>query len=215
MKHYSLENWVDYLRGVSDPAREPMMKEHLASGCTQCRRHLELLQAVSQSACEIAVPDAWLQRASSIFPRVSPPAAKSPITRLVAALTFDSFAMPVQAGVRTAQSEVHRLTFTSEDVTLELMGEAGPDVNTMAVTGQISSLSGSQPSSPYRIRLLQRKTVLQQITANVFGEFQVNLPIQTGLSMAVVDETTGRETAVPLDLFVTHLTRSGNSKSHD
>lgn len=46
MKHYSLEKWADFVRGVIDERERAAMHSHLEEGCTMCQEALVLWKRV-------------------------------------------------------------------------------------------------------------------------------------------------------------------------
>jgi len=59
MKHYAIDQWVDFSRGLSG-AEEAQMRAHLESGCPTCRELSEFtgkLSAVCASLAEASVPE--------------------------------------------------------------------------------------------------------------------------------------------------------------
>jgi hypothetical protein len=213
VKHYAIEKWTDFIRGLIQSDEHNAMELHLTTGCTRCNAIVSMLRAVNESRDDLEVPDALLDRARAIFPR-SPAwtqtttAPASPWQRLVAALTFDSHSgelSPALAGLRSvpATGSVRRLAYGVDDLVIELLVDTGATHQTVSLTGQISSSAAPPgPQGPHHVRLLAKSTVLDQTLASAFGEFHLEFPRRSGLRLLIADKATGREIEVPLDLVL-------------
>lgn len=198
MKHYSIEQWADYTRGiVSEPVRGEMAG-HLATACAQCQRMVSRLRATASGMAEIEVPEAFLARARAIFPAAPP--RESPLRALAAALTFDSLGSAVPQGVRSAAPSIRRLAYSVEDFRVELMVDPGTTKGTVIVTGQISS--HTDPAAPrYRIRLVLKNNTMHQTEASELGEFQLEFAPSPGMRLVILDAGANRQIEVPFKLL--------------
>ena len=71
MKHYGIEQWADFTRGLSGLNEHHEMTAHLASGCENCRELAEFtkkLQVTCNSLAVQEVPEAAVRLARSLFP---------------------------------------------------------------------------------------------------------------------------------------------------
>ncbi len=100
----------------------PVFEKHMAA-CNWCQLYLELLTRFQMAGQLpfVSAPEAWVNRAVSI-------AAKSglmgDIKRLVARITFDSWAMPVPEGARgEALIQERRIRFEANDKLFDLRAE--------------------------------------------------------------------------------------------
>jgi anti-sigma factor RsiW len=209
VKHYSTERWSDYLRGLAVQAEREEMESHLATGCLQCRRRHDRMQALRSAMVEkIEVPESFLARAKTIFPLRRTP-AESFHRRLVALLTFDTLGELAPAGFRGV-SEVRRLAYAVEDVNVELMMEPRGTKGEVALTGQISTAA---PAAFGQIRLMLKNKMVGHTSATEFGEFQIEFRLHAGLSLMFSEQTGQREIEVPLkQLFNSINTPPGASE---
>ncbi|MFN0105715.1 MAG: hypothetical protein ACKV2U_26965 [Bryobacteraceae bacterium] len=199
MKHYSIEKWADFVRGLTGQPESTTMESHLAAGCPSCNRMAHLLRALSEPQNEIEVPESVLARARAIFSR-QPSQSESAIRALLAVLTFDSHRTLAPVGMRGADSTVRRLAYEAQDVVVELLIDTEPARRTVILTGQISSREQPGPPAPHRVRLLGKGKVLKQTAATVFGEFHLEFAPRAGLRLLIDRPPEGREIEVPLDL---------------
>ena len=71
MKHYAIDQWADFTRGLKAGAELAEMKGHLESGCAKCRELSEFtakLAATCSSLAVDAVPESTVRLARAIFP---------------------------------------------------------------------------------------------------------------------------------------------------
>src|SRR5690349_19904981 len=102
MKHYGITQWVDYARGLV-PERDALeMRNHLSSGCDECRDlagFCEDLNGISQEMLARPVPE-WLVRgAKAILPSRAVAPVRQPV-RVPAELIYDSLLAPAPVGLR-------------------------------------------------------------------------------------------------------------------
>src|ERR1700736_5206607 len=102
MKHYALDQWADFGRGLVGAEDGIRMRNHLAEGCTSCRQEANFclqLKNVCQRLKSQQVPEAVVRLARAIFPVQSPGPKRG--TRLPVELIYDSFLVPATAGFRS------------------------------------------------------------------------------------------------------------------
>lgn len=195
MKHYSMAAWTDYLRGLTQESDRTEMARHLNTPCPVCGRVVALLNAVNESEPPVQVPDTLVARALAIFPK-----RPSAVERLVAALTFDSFAAASPQGARSLGASVRRLSFAAADMTVELVVEAPP--------GGIATLTGVCSATARDVQLLQQQRVLQTVPTSPFGEFHLQFAPRKGMHLLLSGLPGSRIVEVPLD-FLIPLKQSG------
>src|SRR5437899_2806747 len=55
MKHYGIEQWADFTRGLSDLSDHDQMTAHLGSGCESCGRLAEFTEKLHATCSSLAV----------------------------------------------------------------------------------------------------------------------------------------------------------------
>lgn len=196
MKHYSIEKWADYIRGVVGEAERTEMAGHLEGNCGQCARAVARIRAVEAELLQVVeVPKSFLERARGIFPRS---AAVPAVRKLTAILTFDTFAAPAPVGLRGAGQKTRRLAYAVEDFKIELLVAEGMN-QVVTLTGQATAGDG-QPVGP--VRLQSRNKVLSSAPANEFGEFQMEIAVRSGLQLVIPCAGRNLEIEVPLDMLL-------------
>lgn len=196
MKHYSIEKWADYMRGLVDGGERAEMQRHLDGACAQCNRMLERMRAVQSALLEeVEVPEAFLEGARGIFRRN---VAVAPVRRLIAILSFDTFAEPVPVGVRGGTQQTRRLAYAVEDFKIELLVMTGAVKGRAGLTGQVTT-SGAGLIGP--VRLISKNRVVSSVPASEFGEFQMEFEVRSGLRLVIPCAGRRAEIEVPLDVL--------------
>jgi hypothetical protein len=194
VKHYSLAEWTDFVRDLTNESQRSEMKRHLESSCPACSRVVTLLGAVWECRAPVEVPDDLTARARSIFPRRRPaPAAESLAERLVAALKFDSFAAAAPQGARAVPASVRRLRFGTASVDVELVVDA-PRGRAVSLTG-LSSANGGE------VHLFERQKLVQTVAASPFGEFHLQFDQRKGMRLLITGAPGSASIEVPLDFL--------------
>src|SRR5579862_9131759 len=92
MKHYSTEQWADYVRGVASESVRAEMQRHLEQGCRKCDRALSVwtkVRKITQQESIYKPPDNAVRSAKSYF-AIRGVEAKPSLVARVARLVFDS-----------------------------------------------------------------------------------------------------------------------------
>lgn len=172
MPHYPIEQWVDYSRGLADPARRTAMQAHLASGCDACSALLQLVSRFSNQMKQEAELDKLTQplarQAAAIF--ALPKLDSSIWSRLAATLIYDSRLDPVPAGTRSGNAQARHLLFSAGPYRIDLSAEKR--AQGLSIVGQIlHEQPTSSTSEPLAIQLLSGQRILLDNQTNEFGEF--------------------------------------------
>jgi hypothetical protein len=178
MKHFSIDDWIDFARQVEGRDQKAAMQQHLNEGCTKCQTIVETWRHVMdiaklQNAFE---PPAWAIEAVNIsfaLRKVVPfPASKIELAKLL----FDSALQPITVGVRGGSPMVRQLLFKSGSVCIDMRMQPKPGSDSMVLMGQL--LDSAKPDhgvSGIPVSLLcQGDTVLRGKTNDV-GEFDFGI----------------------------------------
>jgi len=175
MTHFSLEDWVDFVRGVGDATARASMAAHLATGCARCTRATEMLRRTARvmtADAQIDVPEHAVRRARAVFT----PERKDPmrLPRIAARLMFDSALAPAPVGLRAAEQPTRRALFHAGSFFIDLRFEREPGSPVLSLVGQLASRQGdaTEPGG-VPILLTAGKAVVARATTNRFGEFQL------------------------------------------
>jgi hypothetical protein len=173
-KHFTDEDWLNFVRGsLPDVEREPM-EEHLRGGCSECAR----LRACWAKVLETAHRDRDYEAPSGAL-RAAEAAFEDWRKRVVllararrARLFFDSLLQPLPAGVRGGAEPPRRIQHRWGRWRVDLRLELEPG-NRLAITGQLLKPGWeAQGDARTGVLLLSRDRIVSETEANSFGEFQ-------------------------------------------
>src|SRR3989449_2741730 len=143
MKHFTTENWIDFVNQAVDVSERKLMEQHLKQGCQRCTKTVALWKRVRQSAASetnyqppedaVRIAKATLAGAGLTDQRKG---AGSRIKVL-----FDSFLQPVFEGARSAGAGTRQMLYRADPFQIDVHLEAKPGSNRILVTGQLLDLS--------------------------------------------------------------------------
>jgi hypothetical protein len=175
LKHFSDEDWINYLRDVMPPASRSAAEQHLQTGCPQCGRVKGFWQGVNEIArreLENEVPEKVNEAAAALFADwrrkfVLPNQARR------ARPIFDSLLQPLPAGVRAATPPPRRVVQRANRWTIDLRIESEPG-DRVWVAGQVIEADRRDHEDEFKadLLLMSRDVLLTETAVNTFGEFQ-------------------------------------------
>ena len=71
MKHYAIDEWADFTRGLLTDAVRQEMQTHLSDGCAKCREQSEFSTKLTETCTSLTkepVPEFMIRLARAIFP---------------------------------------------------------------------------------------------------------------------------------------------------
>jgi hypothetical protein len=204
MKHYGIAQWADFVRGVTPEQDSGMMREHLATGCPECRQVLDFCHKLARVCLALAprrAPEAAVRNARAIFPIRRPDPRRT--VRLPIELIYDSFLVPAPAGMRASWQVGWQALYRAGDCSLDLRIEPELQSSRAAVIGQISNHTVPEiemANIPVCLRL--GRLVVAETVSNRFGEFQMEYEQQGRLQLCVYLDGGARRIQVPLKRLV-------------
>jgi hypothetical protein len=183
MKHYSSEQWADYVCGTAPKRQGAEMKRHLGTGCKKCEQTAGMWMTVLNLAHKEAgyqPPDSAVRLAKSYF-AMSRMEGKEFVVPRVARLIFDSFRQPQLAGVRSLGFLPRQCLYQSGPMLVDLWMEPASSSAPVALIGQI--LEQSKPSQGVEDMVVKVQGGDAEIAAtktNQFGEFHLKISPTTG-----------------------------------
>lgn len=205
MRHYGIEEWVDFARGLTPKAEKAVMRGHLSAGCSECQEMATFCSSLSDlclGMAERAVPDWVVRNALAICPARKPKAPRR-ILRLPIELIYDSFLAPLPAGLRSAWQRGWQALYRSGDCSVDLRVEPEVHSSRAALIGQISNHAlpkNSMEGLPVYVR--QGRLVVAETRSNEFGEFQMEYEQRGRLQLCVDLEDGSRRLEIPLRKLV-------------
>ncbi len=159
--------------GLAQAEAAAAVADHLASGCPECTRNHHLwkaFRAFAQNDLSFEPPAETLDSAFGLFPTAS--RGPAPIQTALAALVFDSFALPASAGLRSPRQVAYRqLVYAANRYCVDLNVERLPD-DKLNITGQV--LREDPPGPPgtlFMVQLFEQGKPIATTLANPLGEF--------------------------------------------
>ncbi len=178
MKHFSIDDWIDFARQVEGSGQRSVMQQHLDEGCTKCSKTLALWRRVVditklQNTWE---PPAWaVQAVNASFALrkvVSFPAGKLELARLL----FDSALQTVTVGVRGSSAAVRQLLYRSGSICIDMRMQPKPGSDAVVLMGQL--LDSAKPDhgvSGIPVSLLSEGDTVSRGRTNDVGEFDFGI----------------------------------------
>jgi hypothetical protein len=188
MKHYAIDEWVDYSRSIAGPEETARMRAHLADGCPECHNLADFTAKLTVACGSLAaaqVPDSAMRLARAIFPvRVTDRPKRG--NRIPIELIFDSFMVPAPAGMRATWQVGWQGLYRAADCSVDLRIEPELKSTRAAVIGQITNhLQPGVVMSDLAVSLRTGKQVVAETRSNRFGEFQMEFEQQSQLKLCI------------------------------
>ena len=200
MKHYQMEEWLDFVRGLCVGPERIAMDRHL-SACPECEPIAKMLQKFQRAATADSayhVPENVLHSARAIFALKRPEKVRI-LPRLLAKLVFDSFQEPIAVGVRSQQRMTRQAIYEAGDYSVDLRIEHERGDAMAVLVGQIvNRKQPEQKMADIPVLLMSGKEVLGRATSNRLGEFQMEYWPERSLRLHVPVQQTGKRIEVDL-----------------
>jgi hypothetical protein len=205
VKHFAMEQWLDFARGLVAKQDREAMEQHLSSGCAKCTEAVDRLRRiVAATAADAAyvVPDYAVRSARAYF-ALQQPQKSSLLSRMVANLVFDSLREPALAGVRSQHKITRQAMYEAGDYCVDLRLERERNSVSVALVGQIANrVRPEQRIARVPVFLMSRKEVVGRTVSNGSGEFQMQYQPSKSLYLRIPVQEAGKQIEVPLkELF--------------
>ncbi len=174
MKHFAVEEWIDFVNHVARTIRREKMKEHLEQGCKRCSKIVSLSQWVRQTA-ETETnyrPPGDAVRIAKVSFAGSNSTVKQKRPDSLAELLFDSVLQPVLEGVRSSSIGTRQMLYRADPFQIDLLIESQADGRSVVVTGQLLDLRHPEiVGHNLQVTVSNLRGRVVQATTNQFGEF--------------------------------------------
>lgn len=200
MRHYSIEQWIDFARNAMGEDEKVEMQSHLETGCKACSKELSIwqrLQQVARRESAYAPSEGAVRTVNATFVNQSADRLRGAKSQL-ASLLFDSFRGPLMAGVRSAGSASQQLLYGVGDYRIDVRIEPQMDSEKVVLIGQVlNSADPDERLSTAPVTLLKGRKILAESVTSEFGEFQIECELQGSLRLVVLLHGRG-EVSLPL-----------------
>lgn len=204
-RHLSLEDAVDFVRGLASGERLREMLRHLAGGCAECQQLVDSWRSVAAGMRRDDVeyePPAHLIRMARAAFAVEKPRGEFARAAETAKLVFDSRFAALPVGVRhiaSGATEGRKLLFETNELIFDVQVQPAAEPAKTVVIGQVVRplLSKDGELSVTAVLLSSREQPIASTTTNRFGEFQLEFDNAAVLSLTV--DVNGAAIVIPLD----------------
>jgi hypothetical protein len=143
MKHFTTEEWIDFVNRMTPRKKQEAMRKHLESGCKGCEEKFAFWQklrgmAASEANYQPPADAVGVVKAAYELPRRSSQEKES---RSLVEVLFDSFLQPAAAGARSKATGARQMLYRADSFQIDLQIEPKPGSNHMVVTGQMMDVS--------------------------------------------------------------------------
>ena len=188
MKHFSTEEWVDFVNQVIPGNRREAMQKHLATGCKRCTETVSLWQKVSKSAAAEASyqpPTDTVRLAKAAFATAGMAQAQEGSRGLIEVL-FDSFMQPAVAGSRSVVIGTRQMLYRADPYQIDVQIEPKQGSNRLVITGQLLDLSHPGViGRDIQVTLSNRRGNTVLAATNQFGEFSGEIENSGDLELSI------------------------------
>lgn len=188
MKHFSTEEWIDFVNRTITTARQEKMQNHLSTGCKRCKETVSLWQRVGKSAATEASyqpPADALRLARAAF-ATSRLARKPAESQGLVEVLFDSFLQPALAGARSLVIGTRQMLYRADPYQLDIQIEPKPGGNRIQITGQLLDLSHPGViGQDVQVTISNRRGNSVVVATNQFGEFSGDVENSGDLELCV------------------------------
>jgi hypothetical protein len=175
MKHFTSEEWIDFVNQVNSPKQQEAMKKHLGTGCRQCMGTVALWQKLHNTAAMEAMyqpPEADVRIAKAAFAAAGGATQRNEKSSFVEVM-FDSFLQPLLAGARSSGVGIRQMLYRADPYQIDIQIESRPEGNRLAVTGQLLDVSSpGVVGRDIKITLSNHRGNVIHTVTNQFGEFR-------------------------------------------
>jgi hypothetical protein len=188
MKHFSTEEWVDFVNQLVTTGQKQAMQKHLATGCKRCSETVSLWQKVSKTAAAEASyqPSADAVRlAKAAFATAGMTQVKQKSSGLIEVL-FDSFLQPALAGARSVVIGTRQMLYRADPYQIDIQIEPKPGSNRLVITGQLLDLSNPGViGRDIQVTLSNHRGHSVIAATNQFGEFSGEVENSGDLELSI------------------------------
>ncbi len=188
MRHFSTEEWVDFVNQLVTSSQQEAMQKHLAAGCKRCKETVSLWQKVSKTAAAEASyqpPPDTVRLAKAAFAASGSAQSKKASHGLIEVL-FDSFLQPAVAGTRSVVIGTRQMLYRADPYQIDIQIEPKLGTNRLVITGQLLDLS--HPSilgRDIQVTLSNHRGNTVLAATNQFGEFSGEIENTGDLELSI------------------------------
>jgi hypothetical protein len=204
VKHFSMSEWADFVRGVTTEEQGASQQRHLDEGCSLCVKAVRTWKTIAEHAKQevsYEPPSSALRIAESYFAPFKSGLKQGPGI-LVAMLAFDSFRQRLAVGVRGSDWNPRQLMYTCGDIVIDARIEMDPVSNRANLVGQVAdSRDPAWKTEGMPVSLLSGSDTLLRTSTSDLGEFHFSFLPSEDLQVLIAL----KESAVAVPLPSPHV----------
>jgi hypothetical protein len=188
MKHFSTEEWVDFVNQMVTTDQQQAMQKHLGTGCKRCTDTVSLWQKVSTTAAAEASyqPSLDSVRLAKAAFAASGSAQKKKESQGLIEVLFDSFLQPAMAGARSVVIGTRQMLYRADPYQIDIQIEPKQGSNRLVITGQLLDLSHPGViGRDIQVTLSNHRGHSVVASANQFGEFSGEIENSGDLELSI------------------------------
>jgi hypothetical protein len=188
MKHFSTEEWVDFVNQLVTAGQKQAMQKHLATGCKRCSETVSLWQKVSKTAsAETSYqPSADTVRLAKAVFVTTGLAQKQKQSKGLIEVLFDSFLQPAVSGARSVVTGTRQMLYRADPYQIDIQIEPKPGSNRLVITGQLLDLSNPGViGRDIQVTLSNHRGHSAIAATNQFGEFSGEIENSGDLELSI------------------------------
>jgi hypothetical protein len=188
MKHFTAEEWIDFVNQVAPHKKGEAMRKHLAGGCNACAEECALWQKVrgtgaSESSYQPPAATVHIAKAAYALARM---AGQEKEEKSLVEVLFDSFLQPAVPGARSMVTGTRQMLYRADSYQIDLQIEPKPGSNLLMITGQMMDVSTPEMvSCGVQVKLSNLRGNSIYAMTNEFGEFQCEIDNSGDLELCV------------------------------
>jgi hypothetical protein len=188
MKHFSTEEWVDFVNQMVTTDQQQAMQKHLGTGCKRCEDTVSLWQKVSKTAAAEASyqPSLDTVRLAKAAFAASGSAQKKKESQSLIEVLFDSFLQPAVAGARSVVIGTRQMLYRADPYQIDIQIEPKAGSNRLVITGQLLDLSNPGIiGRDIQVTLSNHRGHSVIASTNQFGEFSGEVENSGDLELSI------------------------------
>jgi hypothetical protein len=189
MKHFSTEEWVDFVNHIVTTGQKEAMQKHLATGCKRCMETVSLWQKVSKTASAEASYQPSIDAvrlAKAAFATAGMAQTSKESKQGLIEVLFDSFLQPAVAGARSVVIGTRQMLYRADPYQIDIQIEPKPGSNRLVITGQLLDLSSpSVLGRDIQVTLSNHRGHSVIAATNQFGEFSGEVENSGDLELSI------------------------------
>jgi hypothetical protein len=175
MKHFSAEEWIDFVNHMTASDETASMQKHLDGGCVRCLETMALWQKVKKTAAPESPyqPPAGTVRVAKTAFANNGFADRQKKNSSVIEVLFDSFLQPALCGARSAGFGTRQMLYRADPYQIDVQIEVKTEGKGLLVTGQLLDISHPEiVGRDVHVTLSNRRGHVVHTLTNQYGEFR-------------------------------------------